>query len=86
MSDITEKEIRCRRLGHEVPFDYCQTLEGHTVCPLIRDCWWERMDIDAYLEEHLSPEALKALRHPPPPGPRLGKIIDLAMKAKQSDN
>ncbi|MDT8392090.1 MAG: hypothetical protein RRC34_16430 [Lentisphaeria bacterium] len=86
MSGLKDEEIRCRRLGHEVPFQYCLTQEGDTVCPLIRDCWWERMDIDAYLEERLSSETLQALRQPSPPAPRLGKIIALAMRARESDS
>lgn len=78
------RKIRCRRLGHEVPLHYCRTQEGHTVCPLVRDCWWEFVDIDAYLREHLSEAELAALAKGAPPAPRLTRIIEAALQAKNA--
>ncbi len=54
--------IRCRRLGHEVTFHYCRTQEGATVCPLIRDCWWQRLDIDACLARIIGFDRLAQLQ------------------------
>jgi len=72
---LDDKQIRCRRLGHEVPLRYCRTQEGHTVCPQIRNCWWQFTDIDTYLQDHLSSEELAQLVAGAPSTPRLAKII-----------
>lgn len=77
-----DKTIRCRRLGHEVPLGYCRTQEGKSVCPLVRDCWWEFLDIDAYLRQHLDDEEFAALQRERPPRSRLAKMIELAVAAK----
>lgn len=77
-----ERRTRCRRLGHEVPLHYCRTQEGHSVCPLVRDCWWQQMDIDDYLRSHLTEQELAALASGQPPPPRLTRIIEEAMKAR----
>ena len=83
MSEHDDKIIRCRRLGHDVPFKYCRTLEGRTVCRKIRDCWWERFDVDSYLRENLSAEEYeRVLREEAVPPPKLYRIIQLAREAK----
>ena len=78
-----DQKIRCRRLGHDVPLAYCRTQEGSTLCPLIRDCWWEILDIDDYLRAHLDDEEYAALGRRRPPPPRLAKMIELAIQARQ---
>ena len=75
--------IRCRRLGHEVPFKYCRTLEGQTVCPSIRDCWWERFDVDSWLKENLSPDEYEKLVAGAPPPPKMSRILDIVESVKK---
>jgi hypothetical protein len=72
---------RCRRLGHEVPLRYCLRQEADSPCPLVRDCWWERIDIDRFLARELGGEAVERLRRQTPAKPRLARIIETAMKA-----
>jgi len=47
---------RCRRLGHEVDFEYCRQETAGKPCRLVFDCWWERFDVRSFLGAHL-PEA-----------------------------
>jgi hypothetical protein len=73
-----KRVTRCRRLGHEVTFHYCLTQEGHTVCPLILNCWWEVFDVVTFLREILTEEEFQALvqRRAAPP-PRLQRIVEI---------
>ena len=83
MTKPEELTIRCRRLGHDVPLGYCLTLEGKTVCRTIRDCWWQRLDIDAFLRDHLTPQEIAELSGEPHGRNRLENMIDLARKFRQ---
>jgi endonuclease/exonuclease/phosphatase family metal-dependent hydrolase len=81
--NIDDLVIRCRRLGHEVPFKYCRTLEGQTVCPSIRDCWWERFDVDSWLKESLTPDEYEKLVAGAPPPPKVSRILDIIESVKK---
>lgn len=81
MDEHDDRKRRCPRLGHEVPFHYCRTQEGHTVCHRIAHCWWEQFDIAAWLRENL-PEQAEKLLEPPRPD-KIGSLIDIIEKAKK---
>ena len=51
-----ELEIRCRKLGHQVPFAYCYKEGGDIPCPRVLDCWQIYFPVDAYLREKLTQE------------------------------
>lgn len=51
-------EIRCRLLGHQVPFQYCRSSNQDLPCRKIMDCWWERVEIEPYLRDNFTPEEL----------------------------
>jgi len=62
--------IRCRRLGHEVPFLFCRREAGDRPCRLIADCWWEQFDVQSFLREHFPEQIVNGLektRTSPPP-------------------
>jgi hypothetical protein len=80
---------RCPRLGSRVSFTFCLTGGGdQKPCWKIYDCWWEIFDVAAYLEAHLSAEALEDLRSraASPPGNKLASIIEIARQAKNPNN
>jgi len=78
-----EKSIRCRRLGHPVPFHYCRTEGGEKPCRLLLDCWWESFDVVAWARENLDPEIAAELeRRPPPPDKRIN-LFELIEQAKK---
>lgn len=70
----------CRALGHDVPFGYCRTVNGGAPCRKIRDCWFERFDVEAFINGHYSAEEQQAIFAPPPS--KLATIVDLINKAK----
>jgi hypothetical protein len=77
-----ERERRCRRLGHEVPFSYCRSCGAESLpCRLIYDCWFETFDITAYMNEHYTEEERAAVLAPP--GDKMVSIFELIKKAQQ---
>jgi hypothetical protein len=77
------QEKRCPRLGNPVPFKYCMDTGDNTgPCFKIRDCWWEDFDVQAYLENTLSPEALDKLLKSKPP-PKVASLVELIEQAKK---
>ncbi|MFW5870336.1 MAG: hypothetical protein ACOCVL_01585 [Candidatus Sumerlaeota bacterium] len=83
--DPKEQEIRCRRLGHPLTLDYCLREGGPgKPCRLVRDCWWERLDIERVLQERLSEEELNALEEAQKKPPdKMGNILELIEAAKK---
>jgi len=78
-------EIRCRLLGHQVPFQYCRSSNENLPCRRIMDCWWERIEIEAYLREHFTPEELNHSVFTEPK-PKIASLIELIEKAKGNDS
>ncbi|MBN1671298.1 MAG: hypothetical protein JXR37_09710 [Kiritimatiellae bacterium] len=76
------REIRCRKLGHPVPFSYCRREANGRLCARILDCWWEYFDVRAFLANHAA-EALRELEQRSPQ-PRIGSIVDLIRQARES--
>ena len=76
-----EREIYCRKLGHELRFAYCRTTEGETVCPRILDCWFERFDVLRFMAEHFPHHAIEALTAPPPP--KAVSLLELIVRAQE---
>lgn len=68
-------------LGHLVPFTYCREPGTELPCRKILDCWHERIDIEAFLRESLSPEELDAILAPPKQ--KISQIMELIRKAKE---
>ena len=75
------RSIRCRKLGHAVPFRYCRSEAQGALCASILDCWWEVFDVETFLREH-DPAALSELLARQST-PRLTAIVDLIAQAKQ---
>ena len=68
-------------LGHLVPFTYCREPGTELPCRKILDCWHERIDIEAFLRENLTPEDLDALLAPPKQ--KISQIMELIRKARE---
>lgn len=72
------QERYCPRLGHELSFAYCRHPGADTPCNKILDCWWERVDIKAYMAEHHPDSAPQA-----PAMNRVTSLFDLMTQAQQ---
>jgi len=76
------QEIRCRALGHQVPFHYCRSSNQNLPCRKIMDCWWERIEIETYLREHFTPEELNRSVFAKPKS-KIVSLIELIERAKK---
>lgn len=55
-----EIQIRCPRLGHQVPFSYCRVENADTPCFKALDCWHGHFDVVAWFKQTLSEDAFAA--------------------------
>ncbi|MCD4812706.1 hypothetical protein K8S19_03315 [bacterium] len=69
-------------LGHPVVFKYCRTQADNTLCRHIRNCWFERLPIQDYLEKNYTPDQLNTLDAPPKP--KTVSLFEMIEKAKKS--
>ena len=78
-----KQQIRCRRLGHQVPFGYCRLESDGQPCRLVRDCWWERFDIHTYLRENFPAEVCAAFEAECPPPDKTLSLVEIIRQAQQ---
>jgi len=83
-AEMKEKaEIYCRRLGHRVEFSYCAKETAGEPCRLVRDCWHEQIEIDAWLAKNCSDEVVQRLQTSKRPD-KLKGLLELIEQAKAS--
>ena len=76
-------ERRCPRLGGPVLFSYCKTsVDNHSICWKIFDCWWECFDVVGYLKKSLPEDKFKNLANSKPKQ----KIVSLVELIEQAKN
>ncbi len=75
------EEIYCRKLGHHLRFSYCRTEHNGKPCPLIFDCWYERIAIGDYMREHFDPEEVDYFTRPSKN--RVLSLVELIQQAQQ---
>jgi hypothetical protein len=78
-----KEEIYCRKLGHDLTFNYCRRENGDRPCARINGCWASRIDVAAFLQANYTPEEVAYLNEPPKS--RLDSIFDIIAKHKQTD-
>ena len=49
-------QIRCPKLGHQVPFSYCRQENLGSPCIRTLDCWYRYFAVEVYLRRELSEE------------------------------
>ena len=82
--DEFDKEvIRCPKLGGEVPFSYCRTLQDGMPCDRVIICWELVFDIGAYLQEHYTPMEIKSFLNPTPKD-KMTTLLDIIEQAKRN--
>ena len=52
------KEIRCRKLGHDLTFKYCRKESMDEPCARIIDCWFSRIGVLEYLNNQFGTKFL----------------------------
>ena len=81
MERYDQQEIYCRKLGHHLKFEYCRTEHDGKPCPLIFDCWYERIPIGDYMRENFDPKEVEYLTRPSQN--RVLSLVELIQKAQR---
>ena len=82
MDSFDHLEIRCARLGHEVPFSYCQKESDDLPCSRILFCWQPFFHVESYLRNHMPPEQWERFVNQAPKE-KIITLIDLIDAAKK---
>jgi hypothetical protein len=80
MNRYDDKKNYCRMLGHSVTFLYCRKTAKDTPCRKIRDCWFETLPIDEYLNDHFSLDAKQLIFREPEH--KVTSLLDLIARAR----
>jgi hypothetical protein len=81
-ADYDQRELRCRLLGHDVPFKYCRKVNDGTPCRFVADCWHPQFDVATYLLENYTAEQIESILTPPKP--KITSLVELIERAKNS--
>ncbi len=76
-----DKKSYCRMLGHAVTFNYCRTTSQNTPCRKIRDCWFETLPIEDYMNTHFNTEEQQLIFKEP--APKITSLLDLIEQARK---
>jgi len=82
IDEYDAKTRRCPMLGHELSFSYCRQPGQEVPCRKIFDCWWERFDIVAFLQEHYDPETVAEIQKPRQP--KVASLLEIIERARKS--
>jgi hypothetical protein len=74
-------EIRCPRLGHQVPFSYCRREGGDLPCSRAIQCWEPVFPVESHLRESLAPGDWERFVEQVPQDKRVS-LFDLIEKAR----
>ena len=76
---------RCPRLGHELTFGYCRQESRGKPCRLILDCWWERFNVRAFLQAHLSQAEMAQVQRvcSAPPPSKVLSLVDIIQQTRE---
>jgi hypothetical protein len=77
-----DKTAYCRALGHYVPFRYCRTVSEGIPCRRIKDCWFEKINIEQFISDNYSGSELARIFAPPPE--KLSSLVDLIKKTRDT--
>ncbi len=77
-------QIRCRKLGHEVPFSYCRRENGNLPCFKTLDCWYDQFLVEDLLRSELRPEEWEKI-FMKPAKPKVLTLVDLIEQSKRSE-
>lgn len=78
-------QVRCARLGHQVPFSYCRSENQGLPCFKVLDCWYDHFLVEEFLRSVLSPGEWERLFHRSP-RPKILTLVDLIERAKGGED
>ena len=73
----------CSKLGHEVTFKYCRTMNEYLPCQNIFTCFANLFQIKDYIDKHYSKEKIRYFSKPSKP--KIEQIYDIITKVKKDN-
>ncbi len=77
-------QIRCPKLGHLIPFSYCQNENLGTPCFRALDCWFDYFPVRPFFLKELSVDEFRNCFETPSQ-PKLSSILEIIEKFKKED-
>ena len=81
MTQYDDLDIRCPMLGHPLYFKYCRSTHENKPCRKIYDCWFNRIDIETFMNENFDEATIEAIKSPPKP--KVLSLVELIEQAKK---
>ena len=81
ITQYDDLEARCPRLGHLVKFHYCRSEQETMPCRRVFNCWFQRIPIQSFVQEHYDPSTVQALTAPSPD--KVASLVDLIEQAQR---
>ncbi len=81
-----ELDVRCPRLGHQVPFSYCRIESEGFPCLKIIDCWYPYFAVEDYLRQELGEENIKKILNHPHQSDKISSLLKMINQAKNTSN
>jgi len=80
-------QIRCSKLGHQIPFSYCRRENFGLPCVRIITCWHPYFGVEEYLRQGLTVEQWRDTFEKPikPKVLTLVELIEQAQKRKRDE-
>ena len=72
---------RCPMLGHDIAFSYCRRPGREIPCARVYDCWWEKFDINAFIDTYYSPESIAEVLKPK--APKIVSLVEIIQRAQR---
>ncbi len=79
-----DKIRRCPMLGHELAFSYCRQPGREIPCARIFDCWWDRLDIVDFVQDHYDPDTIVEIRKPRQP--KMASLVEIIERARKQES
>ncbi|MEN8140360.1 MAG: hypothetical protein ABFR97_03955 [Thermodesulfobacteriota bacterium] len=65
LKKFDDREWYCPMLGHTIGFSYCRTMQDGLPCGRIRNCWFELLPIQDFVQANYSEDERNAIFKPP---------------------
>jgi len=80
LTDYDELDAYCPKLGHQVPFKYCRTMENNFPCKNVLGCWGGTLD-SSFWSFYTKEELAKIFVQPKS---KMVQILEIAERAKKN--
>jgi len=82
--EVSDKLVRCPRLGDEIAFSYCMQESGALPCSRIISCWSPVFDVARFLHKNMSDQDWQKFNNALPKD-KVTSLIEIIEAAKRKN-